>query len=474
MGTGTAAKPYIDDAVADVWRVLPHTFAEVMSDGAWQPFKFLVFISWIISDAIAKGRGRILLSVPPQHGKSELVSHWLPVQYLNLHPEKNIILASYEADFASTWGRKVRDDLHHNNKSWTRVSRKSSSVSRWETVDMRGLSVGGGMITCGIGGPVTGRGGDLILVDDPHKNWQEANSETYRRRAREWFDGTLYHRQRSEQTTFIVICTRWHREDLVGYLSREHSDKWTVIRLPAIAEENDPMGRKVGEALCPERFRRGALICDCTRSCDCETIKKAVGSKVWGAVYQQDPRSDEGSVVRRQWWRYWESLPAKFDEVILSWDLAFKDNKESSYVVGQAWGKLGADKYLIDQVRDRMNFTATAKAIAALSAKWKGYRHCLVEDKANGPAIIDHLRRQVHALKPVQPRGSKLARAEACAPQIESGNIYIPSPQRCAWVNDYIEEWATFPNDTTDQVDASTQAIDHLTSKAQYSILWSN
>lgn len=463
----------IDPRAAEIWRLYPHTYAAHASGGRWKPYRWARWLSLKVGDAVKKGGARMCISLPPQIGKSELFSNWFPQWRFNVFPSRRIILASYEADFAATWGRKVRDGLLRNPLSWTKVSRRSSSASRWDCIDLGGEPTGGGMITAGVGGPITGRGGDDLILDDPHKNWKEAQSPTFQKAAIEFFQGTFMTRLRSPRANVFVVMTRWSKNDLIGYLEREHAKDWEFIRLPAIALENDPLGRKPGEALCPERFPRDFYICDHQELCQCDTIKRTVGSKVFNAVYQQEPTGDEGGIIKREWWRYWQETPSRFEKIILSWDCAFKDRKTSSYVVGQVWGAKGADRYLLDQVRDRMNFTATLHAVEALSAKWKQYQRCLVEDKANGPAVIETLRKKIKALIPVEPQGSKEARAEAVAPQIEAGNIFIPHPSIRPWVNDYVEEWAAFPFGDDDQVDATTQALFDLTKSQKLAILWS-
>ncbi len=233
------------------------------------------------------------------------------------------------------------------------LTNDSKAADRWNTPQ------GGGMVTAGVGGPITGRGGNLIIVDDPIKNSQEAYSETHRRKTVEWFNSTLYTRA-EPGATIIVLMTRWHENDLAGHLLSEHEDKWTEIRLPAIAEESDPLGRKVGEPLCDDRFDANALA----------GIKNAVGSRVWTSLYQQHPVPDQGNLILRGWFRHWHMLPKRFDEVIQVWDLTFGNTENSDYVVGQVWGHLGADKYLIDQIRARMDFPTTIRAVKSLSEKY--------------------------------------------------------------------------------------------------------
>ncbi len=366
-----------------------------------------------------------------------------------------IILASYEADFAATWGRKARDLLEEYGPSLfdIKVSGKSSAANRW---DIEGYE--GGMVTAGVNGPITGRGADIGIIDDPVKNDQEAMSVTYQERTWEWYKSTFRTRLQRDGA-IILIMTRWHENDLAGKLlaaQEEDGEKWDVISLPAMAEESDALGRPLGQVLCPDLFTKEAL----------ESIKTAVGSYWWASLYQQRPSPAEGGIIKRDWWQYYRQAPSRFDEVIQSWDCAFKETKDSSYVVGQVWGRRGADKYLLDQVRDRMGFTATIYAIKSLSTKWPEARAKLIEDKANGPAVIDLLKNEVSGLIPVNPEGGKIVRAQAASPDIEAGNIYLPETSIAPWVHDFVEECAAFPNGATDdQVDAMSQALVRFSGK---------
>jgi predicted phage terminase large subunit-like protein len=249
--------------------------------------------------------------------------------------------------------------------------------------------------------------------------------------------------------------TRWHQEDLAGYLLSQHDAKWEEIRIPALAEDHDPLGRSPGQALCPERYDEARL----------EETKLTLGSRMWNALYQQRPSAAEGNIFKRQWWKFYSERPAQFDCLIQSWDLAFKDTKTSDFVVGQVWGKIGANKYLVDQIRARMDFPETVRAIRSLSSKYSCSAK-LVEDKANGPALIDTLKKEISGLIAVKPDGSKEARASAVSAQVEAGNVYLPNPTTAPWVNDFIEECSNFPNGANDdQVDAMTQALKRLESR---------
>jgi predicted phage terminase large subunit-like protein len=189
---------------------------------------------------------------------------------------------------------------------------------------------------------------------------------------------------------------------------------------------------------------------------------------VWSALYQQRPTAQEGGTIKRVWLnQFYKALPDKMDEYIQSWDLTFKETKGTDFVVGQVWGRKGASFYLVDQVRDRMDFPTTCTAIQSMTSKHPRAYSKLVEDKANGPAVISSMKQKVTGLIPIEPNGSKEARASAVSPLFEAGNIWLPDPSIKPWVHDYIEELCTFPNGMhDDQVDATTQALNRLQSGA--------
>lgn len=396
-----------------------------------------------------------MVFLPPRHGKSEFISRYSTAWILGKFPDTRIILASYEADFAASWGRKSRDLLEGYGPSLfgVEVSSKSSAANRW---DIEGHE--GGMVTAGVNGPITGKGADIGIIDDPVKNDQEAMSATYQKRTYEWYKSTFRTRLH-KGGAIILIMTRWHENDLAGKLlaaQEEDGEKWDVVSLPAIAEEGDALGREPGEPLCPELFNTDALT----------SIKNAVGSFWWAALYQQRPSPAEGGILKRNWWKYYRQAPEKFDEIIQSWDMSFKDLSTSDYVVGQIWGRKGADKYLLDQVRARLDFPATVQAVRNLSAKWPQARAKLVEDKANGTAVIATLKNEISGLIAVNPEGGKIVRAQAVSPDIEAGNVYLPDPTIAPWIHDFVEECAAFPNGAhDDQVDAMSQALHRLTKR---------
>jgi len=230
----------------DLWRTSPARMAERLEQGRFQRFRHIQYLDSRIRDAVTRGSARIVISMPPRHGKSWLSSLYTPAWFLSLWPDRNVLLTSYEAGFAASWGRRVRNFMQeHGNTLKVGLAEDSMASDRWNTLE------GGGMITAGIGGPITGRGGHLIIVDDPVKNWEEALSETQRQKAIDWFNSTLYTRA-EPNASMIVLMTRWHQRDLAGYLLTEHHDPWQEIRFPAIAEEGDLLEREIGQSLCPK------------------------------------------------------------------------------------------------------------------------------------------------------------------------------------------------------------------------------
>jgi len=436
----------VDGVVRTLHTLTPDRLAEDLSKGRFKRYKHIQMLGRKLAQSISRGNARLVISIPPRHGKSWLISKWLPVWDLTLAPADNIILSSYEADFASQWGRQVRNLITENSdKLQIKLTEDSKAANRWNTPE------GGGMVTAGIGGPITGRGGNLLIIDDPVKNWEQAVSDVYQRKTIDWFNSTLYTRA-EPNASIILLMTRWHQNDLAGYLLSEHEDPWEEIRLPALAEEGDPLERKIGEALCPERYKAE----------DLHKIKLAVGSKMFNSLYQQRPTLEEGNIIKRQWLKFYMHASG-FERTIITLDATFTKKADSDFVVLQTWGRRGSEKYHLDQIRDRMGITETIQALKSLSAKWPAATLKLIENKANGPAIEDLLKKELSGIVLWEPQGDKVSRANAVAPQYEAGNVYYPHPSIAPWVNDLVEEVVSFPNGShDDQVDAMTMALIRL------------
>ena len=422
-----------------------------------------------VFDRFAEGQlTRLIVTAPPRHGKSEAISRRLPAYLLGRDPDTRIIAASYGADLASAMNRDVQriitSDEYRELFPDTRLSEKNIktlSEGTWlrnsEVFEVVGRQ---GIYKCaGIGGPLSGRGGSILLCDDYLKDWKEAASKTIRDSQWDWYRSVF--RTRAEKDARIAIAvTRWHEDDIVGRLldlakSDPKADQWTVINLPAIKEEPpdefDP--REPGEALWPSEFSLQEL----------EKIKTSVGSRIFVSLYQQRPSPQEGTIIKREWWKFYTARPDDLTGWCISCDLTFKDSEKGDWCVMQVWGTLGARRYLVDQVRARMAFTEQVAALRLLAFRWPKCQAKYVEDAANGAALISLLRDKVQGLIAVRPVGSKQARLEAVAPQIEAGNVHLPDPSIAPWIGDLIEEVAAFPNGAhDDMVDSLSQALHRL------------
>lgn len=394
----------------------------------------------------------IQISMPPQHGKSMHITETFPSFFLGKFPDHGVIEVSYNESFAEKFGSKNKDkvETHGSELFGIEVSGDTRSKSEW-AIAKDGKKTRGGMMSRGIMSGVTGSSwGDCIIIDDPIKNREEANSETIRdKHWAEWMDSlsTRIH----PGAIVIIIMTRWHEDDLCGRLrSSEYASPlpWHIINLPLEAEEHDQLGRLPGEPLWPEQY-----------GYDFIQVRKAYPSS-FNALYQGRPTSQEGNLLKRDWWKYYDTLPPMISKLI-SIDATFKDSKDTDYVVIQVWGKRNADMYLIDQTRARMNFMATIQAIRNMYKKHPDATWKLIEDKANGSAIISTLHTEIGGIIAVNPEGGKVARVNAVSAFIESGNVYLP--RQAEWIHDFVEEAASFPNGKhDDQVDAMSQALNRF------------
>lgn len=437
----------------NAWRFSLSRYAQEVSGGRWHAYAWLKYLLWQVQCAVMKGGARVVISAPPRHGKSTAIAHWLPVWYLDTWPDRRVILGSYGDEFATEWGLGVREEFVRNRRTRTMIDRNSGKANIWQTTK------GGGMRSMGVGGSVVGRGGDLIIVTDPHKSWMEVQSPTMRKRTRDWFDSDVYTRQ-EPKASIIVEHTRWHADDLTGYLLDDQGDSWTHLSFPALSEgEGDILRRPEGAPLCPERFDQEALLSI--------KAKPSMSSSIFAGLYQQRPTSAEGGLVKREWFRRYDSMDALVGASFWfqSWDLTFKATG-TSYVVGQIWAQKGPDLYLVDQVRCRLSFPETLKQIGIMRARWPQALEIVVEEAANGAAVIDTLKEQIPGVLARRPHSSKEARLAAVSGFIESGNVYLPSPQLAPWIETFVEEVVTFPNASNDdQVDAMTMALDRFGEK---------
>lgn len=423
----------------------------------------------LIDDALVRAYNtpdsRLIISMPPQEGKSQRASRRFPLWCLLRNPDLRIAMASYEARIAERWGRTVRDDIRQNPHLGLFIRDDISSQKEWQLE-----SHDGGMYSAGVGGALTGRPVDLLLIDDPVKGREQADSETIREKTWEWWTDTALSRL-APGAPVILILTRWHDDDLAGRLIAEAPDEWEVINIPAEAEdEDDVLGRDIGEFMISARGRSIE---------QWEARKNASGPKTWASLYQGHPSPDEGGIFPREeeWARYDHPMWIERDngtciipglgengyELVQSWDMTFKDTKGSDFVVGQVWLRVGIHAYLLDQVRARLNFNATVEAVQAMTAKWPQAIAKLIEDKANGSAVISHLAKKVPGMIPIEPEGSKVARANAVSPFVFAKNVHLPNSSILPNVANLLEEAKNFPNAKNDDtIDSMSQALSYL------------
>ena len=454
------------DRPRDRWRT-PGALAQTLNPKVVQT-PALEAIDAALVELLDTPDGKLIISMPPQEGKSQRASRAFPLWALLQNPELRVALASYEDRVARRWGRVIRDDIgQHSGELGLSVRPDVSAQHEWQLAGHEG-----GMYTTGIGGALTGRPVDLLVIDDPIKDRKQADSLTYREAVWDWWTDVASTRL-APGAPVVLILTRWHEDDLAGrLLASAEGPQWQVLNIPAQADhrpelgETDPLGREPGEYLESARGRTTAQWEE----------RKARSAHTWTALYQGHPSPAEGDLFKRaSWARYSAPLwveradgsrwvpPAPGDQLAQSWDMAFKSHDQADYVVGGVWLKRGVDLYLLDMVRRRMSFTDTLDAVRALTARWPQATLKLVEDKANGTAVMDMLRKSVAGLHPVEPEGGKIARANAAAPLVASKNVHLPDPELLPNVEELVVEAAAFPNGAHDDaVDMLTQAVLHL------------
>ena len=393
----------------------------------------------------------LIIECPPQHGKSMTVSESLPSWYLGKHPERNIILASYDSDFAERFCRKNKEKIKNVGRHLFGI--EIGAIDRAGEFE---LSNGKGrMISRGIMSGITGNPANLIIIDDPVKNQQEADSPAYRNRVWSEWQASLKSRLAAKGKV-VVIMTPWTDDDLAARILRSEKNV-QLLRLPVEAEENDPLGREVGQALCPELGKDDQWLADFKAS---YISDPQGGQRAWTALYQCSPRQEEGNIVQRNWFKYYDpDEDITFGTEMISVDASFKGDDTSDFVSIQVWGKRAQDYYLRYCLNKRLNFPDTVEAIKTIYRLFPRARTVLIEEAANGPAIIQTLQREMFII-PVTPLGGKISRVNAISPAIESGHVFLPDPAKAPWVTDYIDQWVAFPNaKNDDMVDATSQAL---------------
>ena len=463
----------------DLRAATPVGWARYASGGTWKAAPHLLLLNRVLMAAAAgeKWASRVIIQMPPRHGKSEFVSGYFPSWYLGMYPERKIVLASYEATLAGTWGQRNRDvmEAYGNEVFGVRVRQDSSAKNNWHLDKRRG-----GMFTTGIGGPLTGKGAHGAIIDDPVKNDREALSPTYRERAKEWYRSTL--RTRLEPNGFIIVIqTRWHEDDLAGWLQGD-SDDWLVISLPAIAEQDEFLrlpgqgvcwSRLAGEPLWPQRYDHDTLMATC----------RDLGGEAghwWLALYQQRPTPIGGGILKPDQFRRYTIVPdgylldapagprliqASGLQRFATMDLATSLKNHADFTVLGVFGVNHPDLLLLDLFRGKLEGPDLPRLAARvyqllhpayIGVEQAGFQLSTIQDMRRG-ALHESPPRPPLPIKALKPEGDKVSRALTLSARMAGGNVYVPKD--APWLPALEAEMALFPRgDHDDQVDVLAYA----------------
>jgi predicted phage terminase large subunit-like protein len=389
---------------------------------------------------------RLMLFVPPRHGKSELATIHYPAFRLEQEPSQRVVIAAYNATLAEKFSRRVRGIARNR----IALDPERSAVNDWQTAQ------GGGCRAVGVGGGITGQGGDLIIIDDPVKSREEADSPTYRDRVWNWYTDDLYTRL-EPNASIILIMTRWHEDDLAGrILASNQADQWTVVDLPALAMAGDALGRSEGAPLCPDRYDLPALL----------DIKQTLGPRGWQALYQQKPAPPEGAMFKRHWFAIVKSIPAAVARVRY-WDLAGADTGKGDYTVGLLMAKSADGRFWIEDVI-RVQLTAHPRnQLITRTAELDSQRGPVQTIVEQAPGLAKEATDTVirilagYNAKADRVSSDKVTRAEPFAAQAEAGNVALLAG---VWNTTFLDELTAFPYvDHDDQTDTGSGALNQLT-----------
>ncbi|HEV2551570.1 MAG TPA: phage terminase large subunit [Stellaceae bacterium] len=447
---------YHDILRCDLYAFILKAFLELNPAAKFLPPAFLD----IIVDRLEKVRRgeikRLIINQPPRTLKSHCVSIVFPAWILGHDPTTQIICASYGQELADKFARDCKNLMtapFYESLFATRLSPQKQATAEYETTD------NGGRLSTSVGGMLTGRGADLIIIDDPLKP-DEAVSDVARAAVNGWYDNTLYSRLNDKKTgAIIIVAQRLHEDDLVGHVLRQ--EPWQVLSFPAIAEEDEdftvttPYGRwrysrKIGKALHPEREPLEAL----------ERIRQTIGPYNFAGQYQQTPAPLGGGMIKQEWFKRYDRLPGKFDRVMQSWDTASVAAELNSFSVCTTWGELDKQLYLLHVLRKRLNYPELKCAVRE-QASLHNAKIILIEYRASGIQLFQELARELRGVTKYEPEDEKKMRMQRQTGLIESGAVHLPREDY--WLADYLHELVIFPNGTySDQVDSTSQALDWI------------
>lgn len=445
------------------WKLTPATMAYRLTNGAFITSQHLLYISARIARGIQRGGARIIISAPPRHGKSEHTSVHTPAWVLEKFPHKKVILAAYGADLATGFSRRVRDTFMDPTNAAlldTRIRRDASRVEAFLTPQ------GGGMYAVGLGGAITGRGADVLLIDDYIKEIKEALSQSYREYIWNWFVTTAFTRLEPGGSC-IIIATRWHSDDLIGRILKEFPGQWENIVLPALAEDGDPLGRDIGQALFPERYNEETLA----------EIRKTLGSVFFQALYQQKPVDETNKLTDSSWFKH-KMILTDYEVDRLKWarmwDLAATE-EGGDYTVGllQGYDKLNGSVYIPDVQRGQWSPEQTEQRVRYTAEKDGPHVTVYIEQEPGsaGKSLVEHYKRNVlkgFTVVGVPTSTKKLIRLQPFLAAAEGGDVFLVGDG--TWIKPFKEEFDAFPGGANDdQMDCAGGAYLKLSGKKPYS-----
>lgn len=393
---------------------------------------------------------RLMITMPPRHGKTYFISESFPAYYLGRNPTKYFLFCTYNQQYANEIGRKVRNQLinpvYNAIFPDSTIDRDNQSIKAFSTTS------GGAYFAMGIGGSLTGRGAHILLIDDPVKNQKEADSVVIREMHKAWYSSTAYTRL-MPGGAIIIVQTRWHEDDLAGHLLSEHShENWDIINLPAIAEYDDCLGREIGDPLWPgannEMFTEEKL----------NRIMETLTDREWSALYQQKPVPASGNMVKFDWFGEYANRPAGKFRTVQSWDTAYKVKQINDPSACTTWDETEEGHYLVDGFSKRMQYPELKKTIKNKAAEFSPDA-ILIEDKASGISLIQELRNETRLpIIAIEPDGDKITRMNAASGEIESGRTFLP--ESAGWLSKYTYELTSFPlAEHDDYVDSTSQYL---------------
>lgn len=464
--------------IAANWRLTPATMATKLSGGEWIAAPWLRYAATRIAMAIKRGGGRIIISAPPRHGKTELVAKWTPTWVLENFPKKNVILTGYGADLVEASGRWVRDTIRDETDLLNvRIRPDVSKVSAFLT------ETDGYMFSVGLGGAITGRGAHVLLIDDYIKEIKEALSPAHREYLWQWFTTTAMTRL-EPGATVIIIATRWHSDDLIGRILKHFPEKWENICLPAFALENDLIGRKPGEVLFPERYGTKEI----------EDQQELLGSVFFHALYQQGPVDEILQFTNKNWINVTKELPADDFKWARIWDLAATEDG-GDYTCGSLVGySKSTSKFVIGNILRKQKSIGDVEKLVRETAALDGTDTlvCIEQEPGSaGKALVHHYATTVlpeFSVVPIPATKAKLVRAQPFLAACEASKVYILDESLAnydqqlstdnvgedgTWHQKFLSEFDTFPGgDNDDQIDTVSAGYTYLSGKKQLSASW--